>query len=140
MTEEVHSILTRPRRIRSAIKKINIQIEGLRMSMLPGAIQYDKDKVSSSGSGDALANYVSKLDELETNKNKLQEEYLEAQDTIVRICDVLDDVQSEIIMLRYISCRDFSEIADSIHLTERQMFRLYKDGLAKLSVNVSECQ
>lgn len=44
MTEEVHSILMRPRRIRSAIKKINIQIEGLRMSMLPGAIQYDKDK------------------------------------------------------------------------------------------------
>lgn len=44
MTEAVYKLLTKPRKIRGQIKKAEAEMEGLKLSMLPGAIRYDKDK------------------------------------------------------------------------------------------------
>ena len=64
MTEAVYKLLTKPRKIRGQIKKAEAEMEGLKLSMLPGAIRYDKDKVQASPQ-DPMAQYAVRLDELE---------------------------------------------------------------------------
>lgn len=142
MTDKVHSFLMKPRRIRSKIRQTQSQIEGLRLSLLPGAIRYDKDKVQGKCPTDQMAEYAARLDELEHKLEELREEYLEAQDAIVEAAGRLveDEYGATIIMLRYLSDADFSEIAAEISMTERNMFRYYKTAVEALDQVVSECQ
>jgi len=142
MTDKVHNFLMRPRRIRAQIRQTESQIEGLRLSMLPGAIRYDKDKVQTSFTNDQMAEYAARMEELEHRLVDLREEYLNAQDDIVEAVGHLveDDYGATIIMLRYISNTDFPDIADEIGMTERNMFRYYKTAVEALDQVVSECQ
>ena len=143
MTDKVHNFLMRPRRIRAQIRQTESQIEGLRLSMLPGAIRYDKDKVQSSvGISDQLAEYAGRLTDLEKRREELREEYLTAQDDIVEAAGHLveDDYGATIIMMRYLSNADFPDIAEEIGMTERNMFRYYKTAVEALDEIVSECQ
>lgn len=142
MTDKVHNFLMRPRRIRAQIRQTESQVEGLRLSMLPGAIRYDKDKVQTSSTNDQMAEYAARMEELEHKLVELREEYLNAQDDIVEAVGHLvgDDYGATIIMLRYISNTDFPDIADEIGMTERNMFRYYKTAVEALDQVVSECQ
>lgn len=142
MTDRVHAFLIKPRKIRAQIRQTQSRIEGLRLSMLPGAIRYDKDRVQSSiGEGDQLAEYAARLTELEHELEVLRGEYLDAQDAIVEASSYLteDDYGATIILMRYISDVDFSDIADEIGMTRRHMFRYYKIALENLDKYVSEC-
>lgn len=142
MTDRVHDFLIKPRKIRAQIRQTQSQIDGLRLSMLPGAIRYDKDRVQSSiGEGDQLAEYAARLTELEHELDLLRGEYLDAQDAIVDASSCLteDDYGATIILMRYISEVDFSDIADEIGMTRRHMFRYYKTALENLDKYVSEC-
>ena len=78
MKESVYKALTKPKRIRAQIRKAEAEMEGLKLSMLPGAIRYDKDKVQLSPE-DPMAKYVVRLDELERKIASLQMDYLDAQ-------------------------------------------------------------
>lgn len=132
MTEAVYKALTRPRKIRGQIKKAEAEMEGLRLSMLPGAIRYDKDAVQTSPQ-DPMAQYAARLDELERKIEELQTEYLDAQDQVVALANDLTTPGDVIITLRFISGWDFQSIAKDIHMSERQMFRYYKKAQEELS-------
>lgn len=125
MTEAVYKLLTKPRKIRGQIKKAEAEMEGLKLSMLPGAIRYDKDKVQASPQ-DPIAQYAVRLDELERKIGELQTEYLEAQDDVVAVANELTSPGDVIITLRFIGGWDFQSIAKEISMSERQMFRYYK--------------
>lgn len=131
MTEAVYKLLTKPRKIRGQIKKAEAEMEGLKLSMLPGAIQYDKDKVQSSPQ-DLMAQYAVRLDELERKIEDLQTEYLNAQDEVVAVANELTSPGDVIITLRFISGWDFQSIAKEISMSERQMFRYYKQATIEL--------
>ena len=131
MTDAVYRFLTKPRRIRSAIRKTEAEIEGLRLSMLPGAINYDKDSVQSSPE-DPMVKFGVKICELEEQKTRLQNEYLEAQEEVVAVAGSLEELESLVITLRFISDVDFDGIADEIGKSRRQMFRYYDRALKNL--------
>lgn len=131
MKESVYKALTKPKRIRAQIRKAEAEMEGLKLSMLPGAIRYDKDKVQLSPE-DPMAKYVVRLDELERKIASLQMDYLDAQDEVMELANSLEDPQSMIITLRFISGYDFPVIAKSVGLSERQMFRYYKQATIEL--------
>ena len=131
MTEAVYKLLTKPRKIRGQIKKAEAEMEGLKLSMLPGAIRYDKDKVQSSPQ-DSMAQYAVRLDELERKIEDLQTEYLNAQDEVVAVANELTSPGDVIITLRFISGWDFQSIAKEISMSERQMFRYYKQATIEL--------
>ena len=132
MTEAVYKLLTKPRKIRGQIKKAEAEMEGLKLSMLPGAIRYDKDKVQSSPQ-DPMAQYAVRLNELERKIEDLQTEYLEAQDDVVAVANELTSPGDVIITLRFISGWDFQSIAKEISMSERQMFRHYKVAQEELT-------
>jgi len=132
MTEAVYKLLTKPRKIRGQIKKAEAEMEGLKLSMLPGAIRYDKDKVQSSPQ-DPMAQYAVRLDELERKIEDLQTEYLNAQDEVVAAANELTSPGDVIITLRFISGWDFQSIAKEISMSERQMFRHYKVAQEELT-------
>lgn len=132
MTEAVYKLLTKPRKIRGQIKKAEAEMEGLKLSMLPGAIRYDKDKVQASPQ-DPMAQYAVRLDELERKIGDLQTEYLNAQDEVVAVANELTSPGDVIITLRFISGWDFQSIAKEISMSERQMFRYYKVAQEELT-------
>lgn len=132
MTEAVYKLLTKPRKIRGQIKKAEAEMEGLKLSMLPGAIRYDKDKVQASPQ-DPMAQYAVRLDELERKIEDLQTEYLNAQDEVVAVANELTSPGDVIITLRFISGWDFQSIAKEISMSERQMFRHYKVAQEELT-------
>ena len=132
MTEAVYKLLTKPRKIRGQIKKAEAEMEGLKLSMLPGAIRYDKDKVQSSPQ-DSMAQYAVRLDELERKIEDLQIEYLNAQDEVVAVANELTSPGDVIITLRFISGWDFQSIAKEISMSERLMFRYYKVAQEELT-------
>ena len=107
-------------------------MEGLKLSMLPGAIRYDKDKVQASPQ-DPMAEYAVRLDELERKIEDLQTEYLNAQDEVVTVANELTSPGDVIITLRFISGWDFQSIAKEISMSERQMFRYYKVAQEELT-------
>ena len=136
MTEAVYKLLTKPRKIRGQIKMAEAEMEGLKLSMLPGAIRYDKDKVQASPQ-DPMAQYAVRLDELERKIEDLQTEYLNAQDEVVTVANELTSPGDVIITLRFISGWDFQSIAKEISMSERQMFRYYKVAQEEL---MKRCQ
>jgi DNA-directed RNA polymerase specialized sigma24 family protein len=142
MTDRVHELLTRPRNIRRRIRAIGAEIDGLRLSLLPKAITYDKDRIQASPS-DPMTRFAGRLDELERKAQDLQLEYLAASDEVVKACSQLTDgVGAMIIQQRYLSGVSFADIAEMIPASERQMFRYYRQALDELdtivSVNVSK--
>ena len=132
MTEAVSKLLTKPRKIRGQIKKAEAEMEGLKLSMLPGAIRYDKDKVQASPQ-DPMAQYAVGMDELERTIEDVQTEYLNAQDEVVTVANELTSPGDVIITLRFISGWDFQSIAKEISRSEGQMFRYYKVAQEELT-------
>lgn len=145
MTQEVYDILSLPKRIRAEIQRTETELEGLRMSMLPGSVRYDKDIVQTSPQ-DPMAQYIVRVERLLTKITRLKRSYLAAQDQVMDLCNQLSSPQSEIISMRFVSSYSFEVIAGKVCLSERQMFRYYRKGLneiddiLKKKKDVSECQ
>ena len=107
MTQKVYDILTKPKVIRAQIRKAEAEREGLRLSMLPPAIRYDIDKVQTSPQ-DPFVQYAARFEEIERRIALLQIDYLNAQDDVVSLANKLEEPQSTIITLRFVSGMDFN--------------------------------
>ena len=138
MKQNVYEFLSRPLRIKSQIRKKETELYGLRMSVLPGGIDYSRDKVQTSPSSDQMEKYAARIDDIMHDIERLQDEYAEAIENIMLACQKLEDIEGDIISMRWVGGMDFGSISEEVHLAERQMFRKYHDGLEKMSVNVSK--
>ena len=138
MKQNVYEFLARPRHIKSQIRKKETELYGLRMSVLPGGIDYSRDKVQTSPSSDQMAKYAARIDDIMHDIERLQDEYAEAIEDIMLACQSLEDIEGDIISMRWVGGMDFGSISEEVNLSERQMFRKYHDGLEKMSVNVSK--
>ena len=138
MKQNVYEFLARPRRIKSQIRKKETELYGLRMSVLPGGIDYSQDKVQTSPLSDQIAKYAVRIDSIMHDIERLQDEYAEAIENIMLACQSLEDIEGDIISMRWVGGMDFGSISEEVNLSERQMFRKYHDGLEKMSVNVSK--
>lgn len=132
MTDKLFNILTKPKRIKSDIYRIDERIEDTRLMMLPSAIRYDKEKVISSPS-DPMIKFAEIIDELERRRDELKQEYIKSRDTLLKLIDRLsDDRMKDIIQARYMMAKKFSEIVEGLPLEERQMYKLHSKAIDEM--------
>ena len=145
MTDRVYELLAKPGIISKKIRQIDIQIEGLNMSMLPAGMTYDSAKVQTSVS-DPMAEYAARLDDLNRKRADLCTLYMQAQDAVSsEIAEMDDENEKTVLLARFIGREDFSGIASRLSMCERNMFRIYRRALSHLDdvikkKLVSECQ
>ena len=81
MKDEVYEFLTMPKKTKLQIRSKQMQIEDLRLQMLPGAVRYDKDIVQSSPE-DPMMKFIVRVDELERDIEGLKQRYVDEQKLI----------------------------------------------------------
>lgn len=139
MIEELYVILAAPKRIGWQIQKVDSERNGLIEAMRPCAIRYDKDRVQ--GSGDVtMERYMERLDIIGRRRARLEEAYNKAVDDLKELIEDLGDPAGVIIMQKYVELLKFPEIAEKVHLSERQTFRVYDEAIANLEKKFETCQ
>lgn len=102
--------------LKRRIKQIEDRIEELRTeASSPKAIRYDKDMIQSSPSGDALANYMIRLDHEERKLIRLKEQYLDIHEEIRnRILLVRPDLYADVLYMRYLEGKSLVDISEEL--------------------------
>lgn len=102
--------------LKRRIKQIEDRIEKLRTeASSPKTIRYDKDMIQSSPSGDALANYMIRLDHEERKLIRLKEQYLDIHEEIRnRILLVRPDLYADVLYMRYLEGKSLVDISEEL--------------------------
>lgn len=121
--------------LKRRIKQIEDRIEELRTeASSPKAIRYDKDMIQSSPSGDALANYVIRLDAEEQKLIRLKEQYLDMYEEIrQRLIAVNPDIYSDVLYMRYLEEKPLAKIAEELSYSYEWTCRLHGRALLAFS-------
>lgn len=121
--------------LKRRIKQIEERIEELRAEVSsPKAIRYDKDMVQSSPTGDALATYVGRLEQEQTELLRLKTEYLERREEIRRrLVNVNPDLYSDILYMRYLEQKSLGQIADELSYSYEWICRLHGRALQEFT-------
>ena len=129
MTQEMFDFLMMPRRIRQQIWLAEEERQVLKLSMLPSAIRYDKDKVQSCPE-DPMIQYIERLESIEQKIKKLQGEYLIAHDNVMEQARKLNDREGKAVVLRFIVGKSVHDTASEMHRSETRI-RQYLDCAAE---------
>ena len=108
------------------------------MSLLPGAIRYDKDKVDTSPTdqmSERMASVVDLKTELEKRLTDLNRRKLKAQ----RIIDTLDDsIKRQILSCYFLTTKrshtKLEDIGRIIGYSRRQTYRLYDEAIQEIEM------
>lgn len=121
--------------LRRRIKQVETRIEEIRAEVSsPKAIRYDKDMIQSSPSGDALANYVIRLDTEEQKLIRLKEQYLDMYEEIrQRLIAVNPDIYSDVLYMRYLEEKPLTKIAEELSYSYEWTCRLHGRALLAFS-------
>lgn len=121
--------------LRRRIKQVETRIEEIRTEVSsPKAIRYDKDMIQSSPSGDALANYVIRLDAEEQKLIRLKEQYLDMYEEIrQRLIAVNPDIYSDVLYMRYLEEKPLTKIAEELSYSYEWTCRLHGRALLAFS-------
>lgn len=121
--------------LRRRIKQVETRIEEIRTEVAsPKAIRYDKDMIQSSPSGDALANYVIRLDAEEQKLIRLKEQYLDMYEEIrQRLIAVNPDIYSDVLYMRYLEEKPLTKIAEELSYSYEWTCRLHGRALLAFS-------
>lgn len=96
----------------------------------PGGVRYGSERVSTSPTGDKLADDVIRMVEL---KEKIASEralYFEKKEMIVNQIHKLEDARYiDILVKRYVELKAFDVIADEMHYSERRVYYLHREAL-----------
>lgn len=136
MTDELYDILIKPRQIKLRIAKLTLELEELRLSVLPEAIRYDKDRVQASPDSDQMAQYMVRLEDREREIDKLRVALECAINDISDLTDQIDtkvlDQAALIITYKWIRGLKFCDIQKEVGLSESTMFRQYNAAIEEL--------
>lgn len=96
----------------------------------PKAIRYDKDMVQASATGDALVNYMIRLEREESKLLRYKEEYLDKYWQIrERIIQVTPGIYSDVLYLRYLEQKTLVQIAEELNYSYEWVCRLHGRAL-----------
>lgn len=114
---------------------IENRIEELRSEVAsPKAIRYDKDMIQASPSGDALANYMIRLDREERKLYQLKTQYLDLYHEIrERIIVVMPGIYADILYMRYLEGKSFDQIAEELNYSYVWICKLHGRALLAFS-------
>ena len=132
MKDEVYEFLTMPKKTKLQIRSKQMQIEDLRLQMLPGAIRYDKDIVQSSP-GDPMLKFIVRVDELERDIEGLKQQYVDEQKLISEAIEMLEDKREQVVLIgRYVSGDSYDEIAAELFLSVDRVFQIHRSAVDKM--------
>lgn len=132
MKDEVYEFLTMPKKTKLQIRSKQMQIEDLRLQMLPGAIRYDKDIVQSSP-GDPMMKFIVRVDELERAIEGLKQRYVDEQKMISEAIEMLEDEREQVVLIgRYVSGDSYDEIAAELFLSVDRVFQIHRSAVDKM--------
>ena len=131
--QETYDFLLGPRRISDEIWRKDLRRKELRSCLLPSGITYDKDPVQTSPE-DSMARIMAEVDELDGQIDALQRSRALEILRISRVIDALDDPREATVLdAYYLGRRSMQEIAEHLHYSERHVYRLRSEGVAKMS-------
>ena len=129
MKDEVYEFLTMPKKTKLQIRSKQMQIEDLRLQMLPGAVRYDKDIVQSSPE-DPMMKFIVRLDELERDIEGLKQRYVDEQKMISEAIEMLEDKREQVVLIgRYVSGDSYDEIAAELFLSVGRVFQIHRSAV-----------
>ena len=133
MKDEVYEFLTMPKKTKLQIRSKQMQIEDLRLQMLPCAIRYDKDIVQSSP-GDPMLKFIVRLDELERDIEGLKQQYVDEQKLISEAIEMLEDKREQVVLIgRYGRGDSYDEIAAELSLSVDRVFQIHRSAVDKMA-------
>jgi len=101
------------------------------------SVAFGSDRVQTSGTGDRVANLVAAIMDAERDVEKLLNEYRDfSREALYRLegLGLLGEsgmAQYKVLHARFVQRMTFEDIAESLDYSERQVYNLYKDGLAE---------
>lgn len=129
MKDEVYEFLTMPTKTKLQIRSKQMQIEDLRLQMLPGAVRYDKDTVQSSPE-DPMPKFIVRVDELERDIEVLKRRYVDEQKLISEAIEMLEDKREQVVLIgRYVSGDSYDEIAAELSLSVDRVFQIHRSAV-----------
>ena len=129
MKDEVYEFLTMPKKTKLQIRSKQMQIEDLRLQMLPGAVRYDKDIVQSSPE-DPMMKFIVRVDELERDIEGLKQRYVDEQKLISEAIEMLEDEREQVVLIgRYVSGDSYDEIAAELFLSVGRVFQIHRSAV-----------
>lgn len=129
MKDEVYEFLTMPKKTKLQIRSKQMQIEDLRLQMLPGAVRYDKDTVQSSPE-DPMPKFIVRVDELERDIEVLKRRYVDEQKLISEAIEMLEDKREQVVLIgRYVSGDSYDEIAAELSLSLDRVFQIHRSAV-----------
>ena len=132
MKDEVYEFLTMPKKTKLQIRSKQMQIEDLRLQMLPGAIRYDKDIVQSSP-GDPMLKFIVRVDELERDIEGLKQQYVDEQKLISEAIEMLEDKREQVVLIgKYVSGDSYADIAAELSLSVDRVFQIHRSAVDKM--------
>ena len=132
MKDEVYEFLTMPKKTKLQIRSKQMQIEDLRLQMLPGAVRYDKDIVQSSPE-DPMMKFIVRVDELERAIEGLKQRYVDEQKMISEAIEMLEDEREQVVLIgRYVSGDSYDEIAAKLFLSVDRVFQIHRSAVDKM--------
>jgi len=130
--DEVYEFLTMPKKTKLQIRSKQMQIEDLRLQMLPGAIRYDKDIVQSSP-GDPMLKFIVRVDELERDIEGLKQQYVDEQKLISEAIEMLEDKREQVVLIgKYVSGDSYADIAAELSLSVDRVFQIHRSAVDKM--------
>lgn len=121
--------------LKRRIKQVTDRIEELRTEAEnPKAIRYDKDLIQKSATGDALANYMIRLDKEERKLYSFKEQYLDLFHEIrERIIKVMPGIYADVLYMRYLEQKSMIDIAEELSYSYEWTCRLHGRALLAFS-------
>lgn len=110
------------------------QVDELKLMVTSVYPMTDGDRVQSSGSKDRVADIVAKWVDLEAEIEELVDHLVEKKHRIIGEIHQLDDVRYiRVLEMRYVDCVTFEQIAVSMHLDIRWIYRLHGFALQEFA-------
>ena len=112
-------------------QKMKEQHELRAMSKSIGGLDYSKDRVSSSGAGDApFVKPVLRIVELEQEINAEIDKYADEKHKIInQIQDLPNKTHIELLFKRYVEFKNFKTISSEMHITYQYSIEVHGEAL-----------
>ena len=135
MTDKLYAVLHKPKYLRLKQVRTEAELDGVRLSVLPSGISYDRDNIQTSPV-DPMPIYLEQVEALLEKLRKIKQERADAISDVIDLVDDLDDNEGTIIVLRFISEKSFPDIASDMHRSDRQIYRDYRRAISLLEKKI----
>lgn len=129
------------------IRKLDLEIQTLQeqISLLrknaEGLRAMELSDMPKGGRGKDLSDYVAEIADLQmVCVQHVSELIMKKQEAIERIMGIDGSELRNVLLLRYIQCKEWDEIADKLQYNLRTIFRLHGEALKEFGDVVSNCQ